>query len=225
MSKVIFTFLLFAVISSCKFNGNYTSKGNKYNMYINSDENRYFYWDKYLKSNQLYSQGYYIKIGFGKYLLVPDAATLRITGKSIDTSLVSRYIFRMDSTCLYEPNDYYFYLVDSQRAVSLIDGIQVQKALDSSLPKLLLEKNGVTYTLDTTGMGAGYNVYYIKPSFMTNFSYDMLKDTGYIVQKFGKLYYTSNSKWYRDGRTTGAIKKTHKSLVWPKLFYCYFKYK
>lgn len=225
MPKVIFPFLLSLVITSCRFNGNYTSKDNKYNIYINNKDNRYFYWDKYLKSNQLYSQGYYKNIGFRKYLLVPDAATLRIIGKATDTTLVSSFIFRMDSTCMCEPDDYYFNLVDSQKAFSLIDGIQVQKAPDSSLPRLLLEKNDVTYTLDTTGMGTGYNVYYIKPSFMTNFSYDMLKDTGYIVQRFGKLYYTSNSKWYRDGRTTGAIKKTHQSLVWPKLFYCYFKSK
>lgn len=221
--KVFFYFILILSIKGCKFNGNYISKGNRYKIHINDVDKRYFYLDRYLKSNQIFSQGNYQKIGFGKYLLIPDAPTLKIIGKSKDTSFGSDILFRMDSSCICSRTDYEFYSVDSQKTISLREGIRLNNAMDSSLPTIILSQNCFTYYLDTSGMEDGYNVYYIEPSFITNMSYDFLIDTGYIVQRFGKLYYSSNTKWYKNGWRTSAVKKTNQPLVWPKLFYCYFK--
>lgn len=203
--------------------GSYTSKTLKYNLYIDNINQRYFYLDRYLKSNQMYSQGSYQKIGFGKYLLIPDSAYFRIVGKTTDTSLHSALIFRMDSTCVSKPTDFYFYSVDSQKTISLKKGITVNKLHDGSLPEIKLQWNGNNYFLDTTGMECGYNIYYLRPSFITNTGYDILKDSAYLINRFGKLKYTSSSQWYMQGRSTTALSRTKNRRLLPKIFHCYFE--
>lgn len=224
MFKGVIYYVIIISILGCKLNGKYTSQGNRYYFYISDSDNRYFYLDRYLKSNQIFSQGNYQKIGFGKYLLIPDDAKFIVTGKSKDSTLKRNILFLMDTSCISNTSDYEFYSVDSQKTISLKAGIQVKNHMDSSFPVFTLIRNGYKYYLDSSMLDNEYNVFYIKPSFITNMSYGYLNDTGYILRRFGKIYYTSKSHWYKAGWRTSNIRRTNGTIFFPIFFYCSFKY-